>query len=60
MTIDKDCRFGRRQDLINPLTEQSWRLGIARTHQESPSPVQTTPATAMEKNSGLSSELIEV
>jgi len=30
-------------------TEQSWRLGIAPTRQESPSPVQTTPATAMEK-----------
>ncbi|OEL33748.1 putative SNAP25 homologous protein SNAP30 [Dichanthelium oligosanthes] len=30
-------------------TEQRWRLGIAPTRQESPSPVQTTPATAMGK-----------
>nr|CAB3501623.1 unnamed protein product [Digitaria exilis] len=30
-------------------TEQRWRLGIAPTRQESPSAVQTTPATAMGK-----------
>ncbi|KAJ1298273.1 hypothetical protein BS78_01G440800 [Paspalum vaginatum] len=30
-------------------TEQRWRLGIAPTRQESPNPVQTPPATVMEK-----------